>query len=84
MYTYAWFMLLYGKNQHNIVIILQLKIETEKAMSHSHLGTTENLKDDLAWPKASRPSTFFLTEELICAYKRLVKKHLENKDRGEA
>lgn len=53
-------------------------------MSHPHLGTTENLKDDLAWPKASRLSTFFLTEELICAYKRLVKKHLENKDRGEA
>lgn len=37
-----------------------------------------------AWPKASRLSTFFLTEELICAYKRLVKKHLENKDGGEA
>ena len=25
MYTYGWFMLMYGKNHHNIVIILQLK-----------------------------------------------------------
>ena len=25
MYTYGWFMFIYGRNQHNIVIILQLK-----------------------------------------------------------
>ena len=27
MYTYGWLMLMYGKNYHNIVIILQLKIK---------------------------------------------------------
>ena len=27
MYTYGWFMLMYGRNHHNIVIILQLKIK---------------------------------------------------------
>lgn len=53
-------------------------------MSHPHLGTTENLKDDLAWPKAGRTPTFFLTEELVCVSKRPVKKHLEKKDGGEA
>ena len=26
MYTYGWSILLYGRKQHNIVIILQLKI----------------------------------------------------------
>ena len=26
IYTYGWFMLMYGRNQHNIVIILLLKI----------------------------------------------------------
>ena len=26
MYTYGWFILMYGRNQHNSVIILQLKI----------------------------------------------------------
>ena len=28
MYTYGWSMLMYDRNQHNIVIILQLKINT--------------------------------------------------------
>ena len=28
MYTYGWSMLMYDRNQHNIVIILQLKIHT--------------------------------------------------------
>ena len=30
MYTYGWSMLMYGRNPHNIVIILQLKINKEK------------------------------------------------------
>ena len=30
MYTYGWTMLMYGRNQHNIVIILKLKINKEK------------------------------------------------------
>ena len=28
MYTYNWAMLVHGRNQHNIVIILQLKINS--------------------------------------------------------
>ena len=30
MYTWGWFMLLDGRNQYNIVIILQLKIHYKK------------------------------------------------------
>ena len=37
MYTYGWTMLMYGRNQHNIVIILKLKINKEKK-SHRARG----------------------------------------------
>ena len=32
MYTYGCFMLMYGRNQHNTVIILQLRINKEKKL----------------------------------------------------
>ena len=41
-YTYGWFMLMNGRNQHNIVIILQLKINLKKkplAQDHFYSST---------------------------------------------
>ena len=43
MYTYGWSMLMYGRKQHNIVIILQLKIIFKKiksqAKNNGHLAS---------------------------------------------
>ena len=51
MYTYGWTMLMYGRNQHNIVIILKLKIKKEKKFHRA--------RDSIAL--VSFLSSFFLT-----------------------
>ena len=38
MYIYGSSMLMYGRNQHNIVIILQLKINKEKTIKAKSVG----------------------------------------------
>ena len=41
MYTYVWSLLIYGRNQHNIAIILKLKIKKRK--------TATLMVKDLKW-----------------------------------
>ena len=37
MYTYGWFMLMFGRNQHNSVIILQLKKKNKNTNIYIHI-----------------------------------------------
>ena len=49
MYTCDWFMLMYGRNQHNIVIILQLKINYKNPFLPVFIGKIFSLVSSISF-----------------------------------